>query len=501
MKLHTLIHFLVLKRVDGDEHTEITNIEIDSRRVTPGSLFVCLSGYRTDGHEFVAEAVNNGAVAIMSEKKLPALPSGVVSVIVPDTKRVLPLLAHAFFGHPSQKLRLIGITGTNGKTTTAHMIEHIMDKTGHKTGLIGTLHMKIGNYREKTQNTTPDALKLQRYLKRIADDGGEYAVLEVSSHGLEMGRVTGCRFQTVVLTNLSHDHLDFHHNMESYRNSKELLFTRLGNGLDPAQIAVLNADDEASQYYANRTAVQIITYGIHGHSDIKAVDIRLQGTETRFRAVTPWGKADLQLKVPGLYNVYNALAALTACALEGLPLQAVKDALETFEGVDGRFQEVPAGKEFKITVDYAHNPGGLTAALQTARQLTAGKMICVMGCRGERDRLKRPLMANIATAFADFVFFTSDNPSSEHPADIFEEMRPGLASAQPSSWEFVIDRREAIHKAIQMAGREDRVVITGRGHETGFVMADQVDLFSDADIAKACAEQHNKENVHMISDI
>lgn len=483
MILKSLTERLILKTITGSTSVDITNLDTDSREIRPGGLFVCVPGFHVDGHDYARQAIRNGAVAIVAERELPGLPGNVTHITVPDTRRILPILANAFFGDPTQRLKLIGITGTNGKTTTTHMVEKILNDAHRKTGIIGTLYMKIGDHMEKTLNTTPDTIQLQRYFHTMVTHGGDYAVLEVSSHGLDMGRVRGCDFQTVVFTNLSHDHLDFHQNMESYRNTKELLFTQLGNSnRDMLKKAILNADDEASSYYAKRTSAQIVTYGIRNEADVRATHIQNMPEGCKFHVETPWGHGDFSLKVHGVHNVYNALAAMTTCLLEGIPLEEICRSLQHFAGVDGRFQEIETGRRFRVVVDYAHNPDGLKATLQSAKEITAGKMICVMGCRGERDRLKRPIMADIAASYSDYVLFTTDNPFSEDPEQIMAEMLGGLTSHEAGNWEVILNRKEAIQRAVELAGDKDRIIITGRGHETRYVAGSQIESFSDEDI-------------------
>ncbi|NMO97817.1 UDP-N-acetylmuramoyl-L-alanyl-D-glutamate--2,6-diaminopimelate ligase [Paenibacillus lemnae] len=488
MKLNQLLKGILFKQITGNEETEISCIHTDSRSVKPGSLFICLSGFKADGHQFAQQAIQNGASAVMVEKPLPGVPDGVTVITVPETKRVLPIVASTFYDHPSCKLRMIGITGTNGKTTTSHMVEHILNKSGCSTGLIGTLYMKHGELQVPTVNTTPDPIKLQGFLRLIADRGGRCAVLEVSSHGLDMGRVTGCGFHTAVFTNLSHDHLDFHHHMDDYRQSKEILFSRLGNSADDMlKTAILNGDDESSSYYANRTSAQVLSYGLNSGNHIRGLDVRCSGSHQQFLIKTYDGEHhSVTLRMPGIHNVYNALAAAAVCFCEGMSWEDIVSGLETFEGIPGRFEDISSASSFQVTVDYAHNPGGLRAALITARDVTKGKVICVMGCRGERDKLKRPIMAGIAADLADHVIFTSDNSYAEDIENIFNDMKQGLERAKMDHIQFIKDRKEAIQQAVSSAAAGDRVVITGRGHEKELVTGSAVQKASDADLVKEC---------------
>jgi UDP-N-acetylmuramoyl-L-alanyl-D-glutamate--2,6-diaminopimelate ligase len=483
MKLSSLIDTLILKKIIGNSNIDVTNIEIDSRKIKPGGLFVCLPGLIYDAHNFAEEAIKNGAIALLVQRELHDIPAPVTIVQVPETRRALPIIAGSFFQNYLEALQIIGVTGTNGKTTTSYMIEKVLNDNDKNTGLIGTLSMKIGDFSEETRNTTPDTLDLHRYFQKMVDNKAEYAVLEVSSHGLEMGRVRGFDFKSVVFTNLSHDHLDFHKDMESYKNSKELLFSQLGNTLKAMnKTAILNTDDNASNYYAKRTSAQIITYGIHQKADIMAKNISTTSEGSYFTIDTPWGSLPFYIKTPGIHNVYNALATISTCLLENISLDNIKRSLVSFDGVKGRFQEIRTGQNFRVIIDYAHNPVGLETTLKTAKEITVGRLICVMGCRGERDRLKRPIMANIAATHSDFVYFTSDNPLSEDPAQIIAEMVAGLIIEQSNRYEIIMNRKQAIRRAIELAHENDCVIITGRGHEKKLVMGDSIDFFTDEDV-------------------
>lgn len=489
MQVYKLVEKLLIKNIVGDSNLEIQGIEVDSRKVKSGDLFICLPGFTVDGHRFAKDAVGNGAVAVLTEKDID-LPSHITKIRVPDTRRAMAILSADFHGHPTTKLNVIGVTGTNGKTTTTYLIEKILNDNNKKTGLIGTIQMRIGEYTEKTYNTTPDAIELQRFFKKILDHGGEYAVLEVSSHALDMGRVRGCNFKSSIFTNLTHDHLDYHDTMEKYRDTKSLLFSQLGNTYDNRpKAAILNLDDEVSNYIARKTTAQIITYGIHKKADVQARDIEITSTGTSFIVDTFKGSIPLKLQLTGKFNVYNSLAALTACLVEDVPLEQIKTSLDTFEGVRGRFERVEAGQDFTVIVDYAHNPDGLQNVLKTAKQITKGKLFCIVGCEGDRDRKKRPVMANIAVNYSDYAILTSDNTRSEEPEDILMEMSSELISKNLPSGRYnvITDRREAIYHAIEMARPNDCIIITGKGHETNQIIKNnQFIPFDDREIALEC---------------
>jgi UDP-N-acetylmuramoyl-L-alanyl-D-glutamate--2,6-diaminopimelate ligase len=367
---------------------------------------------------------------------------------------------------------LIGVTGTNGKTTTTFLIEHILRSQGFRTGLMGTIQMKIGDEIVEAKNTTPDALELQRNFRRMADAGTDYCVMEVSSHALEQGRVKGCDFRTALFTNLTQDHLDYHRTMDKYREAKGLLFARLGNTFSrqasSRKFAVLNADDPASSYFQKLTSAEVITYGIEQEADIRAENIRLTEQGTEFTVRTFAGEARVALQLFGRFNVYNALGAIAATLAEGVPLSAVAASLEQVTGVPGRFENVREGQDFLVVVDYAHTPDSLENVLKTIADFAAARIICVVGCGGDRDRGKRPIMAGIAARYSDYTIITSDNPRSEDPEQIMLEMEKGLIDqgVPRKRYELIADRKKAIEKAVEMASPKDVVLIAGKGHET-----------------------------------
>jgi UDP-N-acetylmuramoyl-L-alanyl-D-glutamate--2,6-diaminopimelate ligase len=478
MRLDRLLESLILKRIEGTPQVHIRQLQVDSRKAKAGDCFICLPGQTVDGHIFALDAVANGAIAVITEKDLYLAPH-ITKVYVPDTRRAMAILSDTFYRHPSHRLRLIGVTGTNGKTTTTHMIEQILNESGRKTGLLGTIHMRVGNQVTRTVNTTPDALELQKYFRTMLDEGATHAVMEVSSHALGMGRVRGCDFDTVIFTNLTHDHLDYHKTMEQYGNVKSLLFSQLGNSYkETSKVAILNADDEISEQYKRGTAAQVITYGIHNRADVCARGIEVQPSGVSFIVDTFQGSASLQLRVTGVFNVYNALAAVAACLVEGVTLEDICAGMEAFEGVPGRFELTYSGDNVAVIVDYAHNPDGLRHVLQVAKRFTSGRLYCVVGCEGDRDKLKRPVMANVAAEYSDFAIFTSDNPRSEDPEDILRDMCAGLVmnSIPSARYTTIVDRREAIHHALQRVQPGDYVLIAGKGHETNQIVKDNLSI-------------------------
>ncbi|QHW30381.1 UDP-N-acetylmuramoyl-L-alanyl-D-glutamate--2,6-diaminopimelate ligase [Paenibacillus rhizovicinus] len=490
MRVEQLASLLLTAVLVGEGETEITGIEVDSRKAGAGDLFICISGFKTDGHHYAAGAVANGAAAIVAERQLPDIPPTVPQIIVKDSRHALAVIADYFYGQPSRRLRLIGVTGTNGKTTTTYLIERILRDAGYSPGVIGTVEMRYGGQALPMSGTTPDALELQRSLQAMTEAGADYCVMEVSSHALEQGRVKGCRYRTAIFTNLTQDHLDYHATMERYAAVKELLFSRLGNEFAAAPkdrlFAVLNADDPVSQGYAGATVAEVITYGVDRDADVRASNVRITAHGTAFRVDTFAGSADITLKMAGKYNVYNALGAISAALIEGIAIQQIKGSLEALPGVPGRVEAVNAGQPFAVIVDYAHTPDGLENVLKAVKEFAVGRVICVFGCGGDRDRTKRPLMGSISARYADYSLITSDNPRTEDPLRILADVEAGLLQdgVAKDRYELLADRRAAIQKAVEMASRDDVVLIAGKGHETYQDICGVKSDFDDREVAK-----------------
>jgi len=484
--LSELAEVLAASRLQGDGDTLITGIQTDHRKVQQGDLFVCISGKVHDGHGYTSQAAAQGAVALVVERDVEAkLPK----LFVKDCRQAMGTIASHFFGYPSRELKLIGVTGTNGKTTMTFLLDYIFSSQGYKTGLMGTIHTKIGEFTAPAERTTQEALDLQRTLRRMVDENIDYCTMEVSSHALELGRVKGCRFRTALFTNLTQDHLDYHQTMDRYRDAKGLLFSRLGNdygtGWQDQPYAVLNADDPASEVYARQTAAQTITYGIDHSADVMAHSIRISARGTEFTLTTFAGDAHVVMKLIGKFNVYNALGVVAAALLEHIPLQAIVNGLTAIEPVEGRMQAVDHGQNYLVLVDYAHTPDGLENALRSVREFAEGRIFTIFGCGGDRDRSKRPIMGTIAAKYSDFVIITSDNPRSEDPDQIISEIAQGILQSgyTESSFERIPDRREAIRRAIEMAKTDDVILIAGKGHETYQILRDQTIAFDDRLVA------------------
>src|SRR5690625_1566641 len=440
---------------------DIQGITMDSKNVKEGDLFVCIKGFTVDGHDYAHAAVERGATVIVSERPLHI--DGVIVVVVPDTNKALAILATVFYDHPSTKFSLVGITGTNGKTTTTYLIEEICKRHGQKTGVIGTIQMKIGDEVFPIVNTTPDALTLQRNFAKMADAEVDTTVMEVSSHALDLGRVYGTDFHIALFTNLSQDHLDYHKDMEDYLRAKTLLFTSLGNDYTKKRFAVVNNDDPHSSLLKKSTSKPVVTYGLKTTADVQAKDVQTELTSTSFLLKTPVGEINITSKLLGTFNVYNMLAAASVALLLRVPLATIKEALEDMDGVPGRFERVEAGQDFAVIVDYAHTPDSLENVLQTIKKFATKNVYVVVGSGGDRDRSKRPLMAKVALTYSDYAIFTSDNPRTEDPLAILNDMTEGLTE---TTHEVIENRKEAIERAVQLAKSGDVILIAGKGHET-----------------------------------
>ncbi len=479
MKLNDLLTFLHDDSLLSLKNPTISSLEMDSREVKPGSLFICIKGYTVDGHDFAQKAVEQGAVAIVAERNLDL---DVPVIVVKDTKRSMAVLADIFYGQPTHSMHLIGVTGTNGKTTTTHIIEKIFNEANKQTGLIGTMYIKIGNQQKEVKNTTPESLTLQKTFAEMKEQNVSDAIMEVSSHALHLGRIHGCDFNVAVFTNLTQDHLDYHKTMEAYKYAKGLLFAQLGNKFDhnDLKIAVLNEDEEASEDFKRMTAAKILTYGIDRPADIKANNIKITSKGTMFQLVTPVGTRNVTIQMVGKFSVYNVLAAVSASLASSVDLDTIVTAIESMEGVRGRFELVDGGQDYTVIVDYAHTPDSLENVLKTVKQFAEGRIFCIVGCGGDRDKTKRPLMAKIAVTYSDEPVFTSDNPRSEDPQVILQEMEEGVAGNQYTS---IISREEAITYAVKKARKGDVILIAGKGHETYQIIGNEVFDFDDKEIA------------------
>jgi UDP-N-acetylmuramoyl-L-alanyl-D-glutamate--2,6-diaminopimelate ligase len=462
----------------GEAETAITSVTHDSRKAGPGALFVAIKGLATDGNQFVEAARKKGAAAIASEH--PALP-GSPWLQVPEARGALALLSAAVLGEPARALELVGVTGTNGKTTTTYLIDAALRAAGHKVGLIGTVQYRIGDRLADATRTTPESSDLQALLREMVDAGCSHAVLEVSSHSLALERVAGCEFRVAVFTNLTRDHLDFHGDMDSYFQAKRKLFSDL---LRSDGRAVINADDDRAAELVAASRAPVWTYGVDRPADFRAEDVRLGLDGTRFRVTGPTGTHEVQSALVGRFNVQNLLAAFAASIAAGVAPEAALRGLATITGVPGRLERIPGAHGFTVVVDYAHTDDALKNLLETVRELGPRRVITVFGCGGDRDRTKRPLMGAVASRLSDVVIVTSDNPRSEPAEAILEEIQRGMNGGRKAERHAIVDRREAIARALEMARPGDAVVIAGKGHETYQVLRDRTVPFDDRQVAR-----------------
>jgi UDP-N-acetylmuramoyl-L-alanyl-D-glutamate--2,6-diaminopimelate ligase len=474
MKLRELLVGTGLADLVGDGEVDITSLAYDSSRAGPGTLFFCVRGQRADGHDFAPAAVERGAAALVVERHLEL---GVPQVMVPDARAAMAPIAVRFRGDPTASLRVAGITGTNGKTTTAFLVRHVLEARGIQTGLLGTVKSVVGGAEEEVERTTPEAIDLQATFRRMLDAGDTACAMEVSSHALAQSRTDGVRYAVAVFTNLTQDHLDFHSGMEDYFSAKRRLFLPGDGAQTTPGVAVVNVDDP----YGARIAADLAeagepplrTFSPSGAegADYRALDASFDASGSRFRCLWPAGEVQVRTPLAGHFNVENALAAIAACDALDVPVEAAAAALVDAGRAPGRFEPVEVGQPFAVLVDYAHTPDSLENVLRAARLLTQGRLVCVFGCGGDRDRDKRPKMGEIAARLADRCVVTSDNPRSEDPNAIIAEILAGIPGyANGDGFQDIAvepDRRAAIASALEDARPGDTVVIAGKGHEQG----------------------------------
>ncbi|UNC92879.1 UDP-N-acetylmuramoyl-L-alanyl-D-glutamate--2,6-diaminopimelate ligase [Candidatus Contubernalis alkaliaceticus] len=487
MKLSQLLKSLMVKSLEKYQDFEVTGITHFTEKIQPGGIFACLPGTQDHGIKFIPRALEKGARAVLTDIKEVQVP-GAVKILVPEVREALAVLSAKFFDFPSTRLRMIGVTGTNGKTTTSYLIELLLAQREQKTGLIGTIQYKIGEEMLPVLATTPEAPDLQSILRQMEQQGVSCVSMEVSSHALELKRVSGCDFDIAVLTNVTEDHLDFHQTFESYLNAKGKFFSRMGNAYEKSgrpRVAVLNRDDPNFPFFYEQAGVQIVTYSIKRPAEVRAKNILIRDEGASFYVESPWGEGPINLKLTGLFNVYNVLAALTVALVEGLDFEASKKILENVHGVPGRFEKINLGQDFTVIVDYAHTPDGLENVLRTVKEFAQNKIITVFGCGGDRDRTKRAPMGEIAGFYSDFCILTTDNPRRENPYQIFREVEPGLLKVKgKEGYQVCLDRFEAITRAIQLAEAGDVVVIAGKGHEDYQIFKDSTIHFDDRETAR-----------------
>ncbi len=491
----------------GDQELSVVGIAYDSRLVKPGDLFVALPGFHADGCLFVPDALRRGAVGVVTQNPAAEIPDGVTWITVPDARRALTDLSAAFHGYPARELRVVGVTGTDGKTTTTHLVSATLEAMGFRTGFITTADVKVGDLvrHNETQHTTPESVEVQGLMRQMVDDGVDYAVLESSSHALALDRLLHCEFDAALFTNLSPEHLNFHGSMEGYLEAKAKLFALLDVAMDKGieKVALLNVDDPHSQRLRRATGSRAIWYGIDGETGrlplplgegrgegdslVMARNVRLMPGGSHFTLATPVGSVEVESRLAGRFNVYNWLAAAALGLSQGATLQQIRQAVATVDSVPGRMERVEVGQPFTVVVDFAHTPQALETVLSTLRPLTSGKLLVLFGLAGERDPGNRAEMGRIAARMADFGIFTVDDPRFEDPMQIAEQIAEGArAEAWGEGQQFlkIADREEAMREAFHRSGPGDTVLLAGKGHERRQVIGADLVPWNDAEVAR-----------------
>lgn len=457
MKLKELLAGLEILSASADLETEIANVSYDSRQVKPGDLFVALRGYAADGHKFIPQAMASGAAAVLCQD--PPEEAGIPCVRTADSRRALAVVGANFFGHPADAMTMVGVTGTNGKTTTTYLLKAVLEARGETVGLIGTNQNMIGEEILPTERTTPESFELQKLFARMREAGCTCVVMEVSSHALSLDRVYGVHYQAGIFTNLTQDHLDFHKTMEAYCDAKAVLFRNCDAG-------VVNAADPWTPRLLERASCKVLSFTSGGTADLRAENVALAADHVAFTAVYKEQRVPVRVNIPGNFMVDNALGVLGAALALGIPLEESAAVLARVPHVKGRVEVVPTpGKDYTVLIDYAHSPDSLVNVLSTVRGFAKGRTVALFGCGGDRDKAKRPKMGRAAAENADFLVVTTDNPRTERPADIIADILPGLKGLG-TPCEVIEDRVEAIHWALDHARAGDVVVLCGKGHET-----------------------------------
>ena len=457
MKLRQLLQGLNILEATADLETQIGQVAYDSRKVTPGGLFVAVSGFATDGNRFIPMAMEKGAAAVVTAKK----PEGKVPYVLVESDRLaLALIGCNYYGRPVEAMKIIGVTGTNGKTSSTLLLKHVLEKTiGAKVGLIGTMANMIGDEIIPTERTTPESFELQGLFAQMRDKGCTHVVMEGSSHAIALDRVGGIHFDAAAFTNLTEDHLDFHKTMDNYCDTKAELFRR-------SDVAVINADDAYASRMIQAAACPVLTTSVQSDAGLRAENAALAANGVSFTAVQGEKKVPVSLGIPGKFTVYNALTVLGLAVSMGISLQDAASALSDAPGVKGRVEVVPTpGEDYTILIDYAHTPDGLENVLSSVKGYCKGRLIAVFGCGGDRDPMKRPIMGHIGVQLSDHAIITSDNPRTEDPEAIIRDIVAGVEPGD-GSFEVVCDRRKAIRHAMAMAEKDDIIVLAGKGHET-----------------------------------
>lgn len=472
MTLSGLLKNVEIKEAQGNIDIKVSGIAFDSKKVKPGDVFVCISGFKTDGHIFAEAALENGAVAIVAEK--PIENTAATVAVVENTRFALANMAAEYFEHPYQKFKLIGITGTNGKTTTTYLVKTILESMGKKVGLIGTNQNMIGDEVIPSHHTTPDSLELMQLFDRMANEKADFVVMEVSSHSLALDRVAACRFDIGAFTNVTQDHLDFHETMENYISAKAQLF-------EMCRVGVLNQDDAAFAQMSEKSSCEVIKYSTKEDDGLFAKNILYKADGVEFDLYYKGENKRIELSIPGEFSVYNALTAAGCCLAAGITLEEIANGLKSAAGVKGRIEVVKTNTDYTVIIDYAHTPDGLVNILKTIRGFAKGRVITLFGCGGDRDKTKRPQMGRIAGELSDFCIVTSDNPRSEEPLDIIGDILEGIKETD-CEYQVIENRFEAIEFAIDNAKTDDIILLAGKGHELYQILKDRTIVFDEREI-------------------
>lgn len=475
MKLSDILKNVEMLETGVSMNMEISDICSDSRSVTPGAAFVAIVGFETDGHKYIPSAIEKGASVIICQQK----PEGLENyVLVADSRKALAQCAANFYGHPADSMTMVGVTGTNGKTSITWLLKSVLESRGAKVGLIGTIQNMIGQQELPTERTTPESNELQKLFRQMLDEGCTHVIMEVSSHALELSRVEGVHFKVGVFTNLTEDHLDFHKTMENYLAAKAKLFSM-------CDVGVINMDDAAYETLKESARCQVFSYSVGNEdADLVAMNVRLKPASVEFEALLPYHIARVELGIPGQFSVYNALAVIGAAVQMDIPLRDAAAALKSASGVKGRVEVVPTGTDYTMIIDYAHTPDALENVLKTLRGFAQGRVVALFGCGGDRDPIKRPIMGRIAMELADFVIFTSDNPRTEEPKQIIKDILAGTKKLK-TPHKVIEDRRAAIRWAMENAQPGDVILLAGKGHETYQILGkEKVHLDEREEIAK-----------------